>query len=501
MATTTSVSSALTDVPDILKPYITGAGGVLPTAQGIVGQTYDQRYGNALNQAGLAGAGRVASLAPMQEQIGNQLSTMQAPSQFAQGVGAVNQGLSALNQSVNAYGNVGNVNNQNLNQYQMSAAPNVAATSLNNYQIAAPQDVNAQNLTAYQMQGPDQYTGNQVSQYASPYMQQVVEIQKQEALRDAQRQLVGANLGSARQGTYGGARNALMQSEANRNLQTQMANIQATGSQKAFENAQNQFNTYQQANQATRNANLQAQLGVQQLGSGQNLQAQLANQAANQARDLANMQSFLGVQQLGSAQDLQARLANQGVEQGANQANLQALLNVQQLGSAQDLQARLANQGVEQGANQANLQALLGVQQLGSAQSMEAQRANQAAALARAQGYGQAGQAFTQSGSTLGALGTADQAALMDILKAKGAYGDLQRNVQQNQLDAQYNDLMTKLNQPLTNVEIMNNLARGVPLTQTGTTTSTTTPPPSFASQLAGTGLTGLSLYNMFGKP
>jgi hypothetical protein len=60
---------------------------------------------------------------------------------------------------------------------------------------------------------------------------------------------------------------------------------------------------------------------------------------------------------------------------------------------------------------------------------------------------------------------------------------------------------MTKLNYPITNLETMNNLVRGVPLTQTGTTSSTTTPPPSFASQLSGMGLTGLSLYNMFGSP
>ena len=56
-----------------------------------------------------------------------------------------------------------------------------------------------------------------------------------------------------------------------------------------------------------------------------------------------------------------------------------------------------------------------------------------------------------------------------------------------------------KLNQPLTNVETMSNLARGIPLTQTAATQTNTTPPPSFASQLAGMGLTGLSLYNMFG--
>jgi len=46
----------------------------------------------------------------------------------------------------------------------------------------------------------------------------------------------------------------------------------------------------------------------------------------------------------------------------------------------------------------------------------------------------------------------------------------------------------------------MSNLARGVPLTQTATSGAQTTPPPSFASQLAGMGLTGLSLYNMFGN-
>jgi hypothetical protein len=195
---------------------------------------------------------------------------------------------------------------------------------------------------------------SQTQAFMSPYVQNVVDVNKAEALRDAQRQLVGANLASSRQGTYGGARNALMQSEADRNLQTKMGSIQATGMQNAFDAAQK-------------------------------------------------------------------------------------------------------------------------------------------AQLAQAAGYG-------QLGSTMGALGTAQQSGQMDIYKAQGAYGDLQRNVQQQQLDSQYQDLMARLNQPLTNVETMSNLARGIPLTQTAGTQTTTTPPPSFASQLAGMGLTGLSLYNMFGK-
>jgi hypothetical protein len=69
-----------------------------------------------------------------------------------------------------------------------------------------------------------------------------------------------------------------------------------------------------------------------------------------------------------------------------------------------------------------------------------------------------------------------------------------------DRLDTQYQDLMAKLNYPLTSIETMSNLTRGVPLTQTASTGSQTTPPPSFASQLAGMGLTGLSLYNMFGN-
>jgi hypothetical protein len=47
------------------------------------------------------------------------------------------------------------------------------------------------------------------AKYMSPYMQNVVEIQKQEAIRDAQRGKLAQNLAAARQGTYGGSRQLL----------------------------------------------------------------------------------------------------------------------------------------------------------------------------------------------------------------------------------------------------------------------------------------------------
>jgi 23S rRNA A2030 N6-methylase RlmJ len=295
MATSTSVQTSLSDVPEILKPYMTNVGGILPTAQTLLARPYSAAYGDPLKAAGLAGSQRVASLAPMQQQIGTELGGMQTPDQFTMGTGASQLGLGALGS----------------------------------------------------MLSPEQ-----TQMYMSPYMQNVVDVNKQEAIRDAQKGLMAGNLGAARQGTYGGARQLLAQTEQDRNLQTKLAGIQATGTQQAFEAAQK-------------------------------------------------------------------------------------------------------------------------------------------AQVAQAAGYG-------QLGSTLGALGTAEQASDIDRIKTQGAYGDLQRAVQQQQLDTQYQDLMRQLDYPMEQVGTMSNLLRGVPIQQTSTATTNTTPPPSFASQLTGAGLTGLSLYNMF---
>jgi hypothetical protein len=115
--------------------------------------------------------------------------------------------------------------------------------------------------------------------FMSPYMQNVVDVQRQEAIRSAQMGNLAQNLGAARQGTYGGARQTLAQTERDRNLQAQLAQIQAAGSQKAFEAAQ-------QAQQ------FGANLGLQ--GYGQAAQAgatlgQLGQQ--QQQTDLARIQA------------------------------------------------------------------------------------------------------------------------------------------------------------------------------------------------------------------
>lgn len=110
--------------------------------------------------------------------------------------------------------------------------------------------------------------------------------------------------------------------------------------------------------------------------------------------------------------------------------------------------------------------------------------------LAAAQGLGSLGTAAAQ-------LGTLGQAADIDRLKMLGAYADVERGIEQQRKDIQYQDLMRQIQLPEQQLMGMTSLLRGVPMGDRIGTTSATTPPPSFASQLTGAGLTGLSLYNL----
>jgi hypothetical protein len=297
MATQTTTVTGQQAIPTELMPYFTGTGGVsglLPKAQEIFSKSYETQYGQPLAAAGLAGTQRVAGLSPMQQQLGTQIGQMQTPGQFQTGYGATGMGLGALGS----------------------------------------------------MLSPEM-----TQQYMSPYMQNVVDVNKAEALRDAQKGLLAGNLDASRKGTYGGARQLLGQTEQERNLQNKLGTIQAQGMQQAFDAAQ---------------------------------KAQLGSAAA----------------------------------------------------------------------------------------------------------YGTLGDVLTRSG-------TAQQASDIDRLKTMGAYGDLQRATEQQQIDARYQDFLKQIGYPQEQIGNMADILRGVPIAKVGESTTTTTPPPSFASQLAGMGLSGLSLFNM----
>lgn len=141
-----------------------------------------------------------------------------------------------------------------------------------------------------------------VEQYMSPYMQNVVDIQKQEAIRSAQQGQLAQNLAAAKQGTYGGARQTLAATERERNLQDQLNKIQAAGSQAAYD-------------QAIKNIQAVSQTGLQGLQTG--LQG---SQAATQTGATLGQLGIAEQQQFENLSKLQAAAAAQ--EQQQNQAAL-----------------------------------------------------------------------------------------------------------------------------------------------------------------------------------
>ena len=81
--------------------------------------------------------------------------------------------------------------------------------------------------------------------YMSPYIQNVLNVQKQAAMRDYARQIPGMAAMGAKFGALGGTRSALAASEGMRNLQNSLQGIDATGLQNAWQQAQAQYNADQ----------------------------------------------------------------------------------------------------------------------------------------------------------------------------------------------------------------------------------------------------------------
>jgi len=148
------------------------------------------------------------------------------------------------------------------------------------------------NFSEFGYSDPSMFTGENVSQYMSPYQQLVTEQQKQSAITDFNR-LQGARDAKAVQaGAFGGSRQAVQQGLAQEQLLGQLAGIQAKGSQSAFDAASKQFGA-DRAAQMTTEQRRAAELGrvqtgeeaANQFGASQGLAALKAGQGL--AGDLA----------------------------------------------------------------------------------------------------------------------------------------------------------------------------------------------------------------------
>jgi hypothetical protein len=101
----------------------------------------------------------------------------------------------------------------------------------------------------------------------NPYLQNVLDPQLAELRRQNDITQMKTNAGLTGQGAFGGGRQAIMNSENNRNLMQEMNKTVGTGYSNAYDKAMGQFNTEQ--GQARTLADMIAQQGATQQGINQ----------------------------------------------------------------------------------------------------------------------------------------------------------------------------------------------------------------------------------------
>ena len=410
-------------------------------------------FGSAVNQMGgiMGGLEAKANYTP-QQVAAQQAAASQASAQQGSAQQASSQGYSASNMSAPEAAKVQDYTAAQADVNQMKQPKDVTTEATKEQQMTGPAAVQAKALQNFQMQGPGSWTDPGVSQkYMDPYKQGVIDIAKRQKDVDYQKQMAGINAQAASAGAFGGARQAMERSQASKDYQQQLQDLETQGMSQAYQSGMGQYSAESGLGQQANIQNLQAMLGVQQTGSAQDLQAALANQGMDYNTAMQNLQARMGTQQFNANQNLQGQLANQQAGLTTGQANLgaaqqtslanQAALNQQQQQYVQNaLDAAKTNYGGQLTAAQQNqiaqnaasqftaaagntaslTNAQLGTQasltnaQLGTQAAMQNASLGTQASLANAQNALQASMANQQAGLTanqqgIGALSNAGQ--------------------------------------------------------------------------------------------
>ena len=276
----TQSTTVTSNIPEYARPYVEtmlgaaqkqaykydDAGNIVGFQPYIpYGATVDPKTGAITNTAQEQAQAAVAGFSPMQEQAFRQVAGMRVPGQY--GVGSM-------------FAGAGGMGAANLAQQAAGAGQGYYGLATSPFAQQA---------------------------FMSPYMQNVVDVQKAEAIRDYGKMMPGLQAQATRQGAFGGSRSAIEAAEARRNLGTQLGQIQAQGTQRAFEQAQ-------QAQQFGANLGLQG-LGTALQGTGQ-LTAAGRTLADIGGAQLQAQQGIIGLQTQAGAQQqaLEQQRINQAIQ-------------------------------------------------------------------------------------------------------------------------------------------------------------------------------------------
>lgn len=148
----------------------------------------------------------------------------------------------------------------------------------------------------------------QAQQYMSPYMNEVLARQKAAAVRDFEEGRPKRETEAIRAGAFGGYRSAIQEGVAQRGLGEKLSDIEAMGRQRAFENAQAQFERDRAASMQAQGTTEQQRLAAAQYGlagAGLGLQAGEGIGRLGAVRQGLTLQQAQALQAQGSAQQQQ----------------------------------------------------------------------------------------------------------------------------------------------------------------------------------------------------
>lgn len=155
----------------------------------------------------------------------------------------------------------------------LTNAQTAATTATNAALGGAPQVSSGYTDNTYQ---GGEFGSAQADQYMSPYIQAVLDRQKAAALQDFQRSNIDRQTAYTQAGAFGGSRSAVGNYLAEEGMLNRMADIDASGMQSAYTNAQQQYNTDRAARLQAEGMNEESE----QFGDTQRMSAQQANQKA-----------------------------------------------------------------------------------------------------------------------------------------------------------------------------------------------------------------------------
>lgn len=165
--------------------------------------------------------------------------------------------------------------------------------------------------------GPaQQFTSQAAQQYMSPYMENVLDVQKSKAIQDFDRLRGARNAQAVQAGAFGGSRQGVQEGIAQEALMRQMGEIDATGRQAAYEQAASQFG-----------ADRAARLAQQQAQAAELERVQTGREASRQ------FGAGQGIAALGAAGTAAGQLANLGEQERAT--NIQNAQLLESIGKAQ----------------------------------------------------------------------------------------------------------------------------------------------------------------------